>query len=117
MLSPDETLLYISNSQGDALTAALFDASTGKLSSGCTSPLSEIMFHRFRMWHHWRSKARWEMAGWYTRRVRRAAVVNRDVQVGSSGGKCTLTELSGSPVADANSSGLLSIAGFPPRPF
>jgi 6-phosphogluconolactonase (cycloisomerase 2 family) len=37
MLSPDETLLYISNTQGDRITAAFFDKSTGVLSKGCTS--------------------------------------------------------------------------------
>jgi hypothetical protein len=100
MLSPDETLLYVSNSQGDALTAALFDASTGKLSSGCTSPALRNYVSSFSY----------------------VASLALDSTVGNggvvyAGGKCTLTELSGSPVADANSSGLLSIAGFPPRPF
>ena len=37
MLSPDETLLYIANTQGDRVTAAFFNASTGALSTGCTS--------------------------------------------------------------------------------
>src|SRR5580693_5633535 len=37
LLSPDESLLYISNNQGDTINAAFFDKSNGKLSRGCTS--------------------------------------------------------------------------------
>ena len=37
LLSPDETLLYISNTQGDKIAAAFFNASTGKLTFGCIS--------------------------------------------------------------------------------
>ncbi len=37
LLSPDETLLYISNTQGDRITAAFFDKETGKIAKGCTS--------------------------------------------------------------------------------
>jgi hypothetical protein len=40
-----------------------------------------------------------------------------EIQVKSTGGKCTLTESSHSPVLDGNSPGLLSIGAFPPRPF
>ena len=40
-----------------------------------------------------------------------------EIEVTSSGGKCTLTESSKSPIADPNSPGLLSIGAFPPRPF
>jgi hypothetical protein len=40
-----------------------------------------------------------------------------EIEVTSSGGKCTLTESSKSPIADPDSPGLLSIGAFPPRPF
>jgi hypothetical protein len=117
MLSPDETLLYISNSQGDALTAASFDASTGKLSSGCTSPALRNYVSAF---SYVASLALDSTIG--NGSVVYAAEFGVPssiamVQVGSSGGKCTLTELSGSPVNDTFSTGLLSIAGFPPRGF
>src|SRR5271169_262233 len=37
MLSPDETLLYVVSTQGDAVSAIFFDKTAGKLSGGCTS--------------------------------------------------------------------------------
>jgi hypothetical protein len=36
-LSPDERLLYISNSSGGRITAAFFDKATGKVRPGCAS--------------------------------------------------------------------------------
>ncbi len=36
-LSPDQSLLYIGNSQGGSVTAAFFNAQTGKVSPGCAS--------------------------------------------------------------------------------
>src|SRR5262249_9198101 len=38
MLSPDETILYVVNTQGASITALLFDKNTGTITSGCTSP-------------------------------------------------------------------------------
>ena len=40
-LSPDESLLYIGNSQGDTVTAAFFNKNTGKISAGCSSAAAE----------------------------------------------------------------------------
>jgi hypothetical protein len=37
MLSPDETILFISNTQGDTVSAAFFDHTTGRVTSGCKS--------------------------------------------------------------------------------
>ena len=37
VLSPDETTLYVADTQGAAVTALFFDKKTGKLSPGCTS--------------------------------------------------------------------------------
>jgi hypothetical protein len=117
MLSPDETLLYISNSQGDGITAASFNASTGKLSGGCSSPGLRNYVSGFSFLA---SVALENTTG-------NGAVVYvaefgggsgiAMVQVGTGGGKCTLAELPASPVADPNSLWLLSIAGFPPRSF
>ena len=36
-LSPDESLLYVGNSQGNTVTAAFFNKNTGKVSAGCNS--------------------------------------------------------------------------------
>jgi hypothetical protein len=117
MLSPDETLLYISNSQGDGITAASFNAGTGTLSGGCASAGLRNYVSGFSFLA---SLALENTTG-------NGAVVYvaefgggggiAMVQVGSSGGKCTLTESPNSPVVDPNSLWLLSIAGFPPRAF
>jgi hypothetical protein len=37
-LSPDETLLYIADSQGGTVTAAFFEKDTGRVYGGCVSP-------------------------------------------------------------------------------
>ena len=37
MLSPDETMLYVVNTQGASVSAFFFNAATGVLSGGCTS--------------------------------------------------------------------------------
>ena len=37
MLSPDETVLYVANTQGASVTVFFFDKTTGRLSAGCTS--------------------------------------------------------------------------------
>jgi hypothetical protein len=117
MLSPDETLLYISNTQGDRITAAFFNASTGTLSSGCTSG---ALKNYVSSWSYLASLGTETATG--TGEVLYAAEFGTAsgiamLQVTSAAGVCTLAELSGSPVADPNSPGLLSIATFPPRGF
>jgi hypothetical protein len=116
-LSPDETLLYISNNQGDRLTAALFDSSTGRLSSPCASPTLRNYVADFSYLASMAFENTTGNGGVVYIAEFGAPSWIAMVQVGSSNGKCTLTELSTSPVADPNSSGLLSIQSFPPRPF
>jgi len=117
MLSPDETLLYISNTQGDTISAAFFNANTGTLSSGCTS--GELKGY-VSSWSYLASLGLETTTG--TGEVLYVAEFGSTsgvamLQVTSSGGTCALSELSGSPVADPNSPGLLSIGAFPPRSF
>ena len=117
MLSPDETLLYISNTQGDRITAAFFDRSTGKVSRGCTSARLRNYGSNF---SYLASLGTETTTG--TGQVLYVAEFGATsaiamINVTSSGGTCTLAETSNSPVADPNSSGLLSIATFPPRSF
>src|ERR1700683_3781796 len=117
LLSPDETLLYISNNQGDRITAAFFDKTTGVLSKGCTS---NRLKGYVKNWTY--------LAGLALERTTGTGGMIYVPEFGghssmaacglpSSAGKCTLTESSKSPVADPNSPGLLSIGSFPPRPF
>jgi len=117
MLSPDETMLYVINTEGARVTAMFFDKTTGKLSAGCAS-----------------GKIRGQSADWsylaglglisqtgngggvYVAEFGNPAAIAM-VKLESSGGKCSLREASKSPFADPNSPGLLSIGTFPPRSF
>jgi 6-phosphogluconolactonase (cycloisomerase 2 family) len=117
MLSPDETILYISNTQGDRITAAFFDKSTGKLSRGCTSGHLKGYVTN---WSYLGALALEAATG--TGGVVYVAEYGAPSSIGminvtSSAGKCTLKESSKSPIADPNSPGLLSIGVFAPRTF
>lgn len=117
MLSPDETLLYISNTQGDTISAAFFDASTGKLSKGCTSGNLKGYVTD---WSYLAGLTLEKTTGTggvvYVAEFGAPSSIGM-IKVKSAGGKCTLKELPSSPVSDPNSPGLLSIGSFPPRPF
>ncbi len=117
LLSPDETLLYITNNQSGTVTAAFFDKSTGKLSKGCVSrPLKGFVSN----WSYVASLALEQTTGTggvvYVAEFGAPSSI-AEINVKSSGGKCTLTESAKSPALDGNSPGLLSIGAFPPRPF
>jgi hypothetical protein len=115
-LSPDETLLYISNTQGDRITAAKFDASTGTLSEGCVS--GKLKGYS-KDWSYLVSLATESNSGTgevvYVGEYGAPSSVGI-IEVTSSEGKCTLTEAAKSPVQISGSS-LMSIAGFPARSF
>jgi len=117
LLSPDETLLYISNTQGDKITAATFDKSNGKLSTGCAS--GKIKGYSSN-WSYLGSLALASNSGTggalYVAEFGATSSIGV-IEVGSSGGTCTLTEATRSPVIDPTSPGLLSIGSFPPRSF
>jgi 6-phosphogluconolactonase (cycloisomerase 2 family) len=117
MLSPDETLLYISNTQGDKITAAFFDKGTGKLSEGCSSGFLKGYVSD---WSYLAGLALEKTTGTggvvYVAEFGAPSSIGM-IRVKSSGGKCTLKELSSSPVSDLHSPGLLSIGTFPPRSF
>lgn len=114
-LSPDESLIYVGNSQNGYVTAAFFNKNTGKVSAGCNSPQLTNFYNP------------WSYVGWLQTRdttgtgnVLYVAEFGSSiglVNVTSTGTACTLTEAAGSPVADDFSPGLLSIQVFPPRPF
>ena len=117
LLSPDETLLYISNNQSGTITAAFFDKSTGKLSKGC---ISGALKGYVTNWSYTASLGLDKATGTgdvvYVAEYGAPSSIGM-VKVKSAGGKCSLKESSKSPVADPNSPGLLSIGVFPPRPF
>jgi hypothetical protein len=117
ILSPDESVLYVVNTQGARVTALLFDKQTGRLSQGCSS---ETIRGQSSQWSY--------LSG--------AGLIS---QTGSGGGvyvaefgdpsglavvtlessateRCSLRENVQSPVI-VPSQGLLSVDTFPPRAF
>jgi sugar lactone lactonase YvrE len=117
MLSPDETLLYISDNQGGTITAAFFDKNTGKVLKGCVSHSLKGFVAN---WSYLGGLALEQTSG--TGGVLYVAEFGAPSSIGvinvtSSGGKCTLQESARSPIVDLNSPGLLSIGTFPPRSF
>lgn len=123
-LSPDQSLLYITNNESGTVTAAFFNASTGRLSRGCVSaPLRGF-----------------NTLPWYGSVVPRDTVGTGNLlyvvefgrpfveinhgpasQIGmlavtSTGTSCTLTETSTSP-ASLIFTGALSLGVYPPRAF
>ncbi len=117
LLSPDETMLYISDTQGDRVSAAFFDANTGVLTPGCASDLLKGYSS------HWSylgalalASATGNGGGVYVAEFGAPSTIAM-IELNSSGGKCSLKEAAHSPRLDPNSGGLLSIGNFPPRPF
>lgn len=117
MLSPDETLLYVVNTQGAAVSAILFDKTTGALSDGCTS--GQIKGESAN-WSYLGSLSLISQSGngggVYVAEFGAPSGITM-VKLDATGRKCTLQEAGKSPFADPNSQGLLSIGTFPPRSF
>ena len=117
-LSPDQTMIFVGNSDGGSVAGAFFDTRTGRVSGGCTTA---------------------PLAGFYNPWAFVGSVVTRDntgtggvlyvaeygfagsyigiLNIASDGSNCTLTESAASEVPASLSDGLLSIAVYPPRSF
>lgn len=117
MLSPDETLLYAVDTQGDRVSAAFFDKNTGVVSGGCASNLIKGISQN---WSYLAGIALATNTGTggeiYVAEFGSPSSIAM-IQINSSAGHCSLQEAPGSPIADPNSSSLLSITSFPPRSF
>lgn len=117
-LSPDQSLLYLSNSDGGTVSAAFFDKRTGRVTRGCTSPTLREFYNP---WGYVGSIATRDATGTggvlYVAESGFTSSFIGMVEVQSDGVTCTLSEASTSPAADPLSDGLLSIQVFPPRPF
>lgn len=115
ILSPDETLLYVSNTQGDQITAAFFDKETGRVSAGCTS--NKLKGYGT-SWAYLGSLAVATPNGSggavYVAEFGPESAIGI-VQVSRSAGTCSLVQRT--TVLDPNSTGLLSIAAFPSGSF
>lgn len=112
LLSPDETMLYVSDTQGDRVSAAFFDKSTGTLTAGCSSGLLKGYSS---VWSYLGglalSSGTGTGGGVYVAEFGAPGTIAM-VKVNVAGGKCTMNEAPGSPVTDPNSLGLLSIGNF-----
>jgi 6-phosphogluconolactonase (cycloisomerase 2 family) len=116
-LSPDETILYVANTQGATVTAMHFDKTTGKVSPGCTSKRLRGLSSK---WSYLGALALISETGdgggvYVAEFGSQSGIATVDLAI--SGGACTLREASTSPAVDPNSQGLLSIGNFPPRSF
>ena len=115
VLSPDETILYVVNTQGDSVSALFFDRTTGKLTPGCTS--DPIRGHSTD-WSYLASAAlasnTGDGGGVYVAEF--PSGIAR-IKLNVKGKTCTLREAVQSPFTDKNAAGLLSIGAFPPRSF
>lgn len=123
-LSPDESLLYIANSEGGTVSAAFFNKSTGAISNPCVSPT--LKGFNGRPWLG--SVATRDTTG--TGSVLYVAEFGRDLfeinhgpssaigilNVTVNGKYCYLREASGSPLV-MTFPGALSLGVYPPRPF
>lgn len=123
-LSPDETLLYAVNSESGTVTAAFFNAVTGKVSKGCAS--ATLQGFNGRPWYG--SVAARDTTG--TGNVLYVAEFGRDyleinhgpvstigiLNISSNGVACALAETPNSPVL-VQFPGTLSLGVYPPRPF
>jgi sugar lactone lactonase YvrE len=117
MLSPDESLLYIANTQGASVMAMRFDKTTGKLAAGCTS---KSLRGQSAKWSYLAGLSlisdTGNGGGVYVAEFGSQSGI-AVVKIKDSAGTCTLQEVSTSPVSDPSSPGLLSIGSFPPRAF
>jgi hypothetical protein len=116
-LSPDESLIYVSNNQSGQITALFFDKKTGKVSYGCISPALKGFNST---WFTNTGVTTEDTAGtgavlWLAEEGSASSI--GIVNVTSTGKKCTLKEAARSPAKDPNSQNLESLTGYPPRSF
>jgi len=116
-ISPDESLIYVSNNQSGQITALFFDNKTGKVSYGCISPVLKGFNST---WFTNVGVTTEDTVGtgavlWLAEEGSASSI--GIVNVTSTGKKCTLKEAAGSPAKDPNSQNLESLTGYPPRSF
>ena len=117
LLSPEETILYISNTQGDVITAAFFDATTGTITPGCRSRRLKNYVQDFSYLGGMALQLiSGNGAGVYVAEFGSPSAI-AVVNLTFDGSTCKLVEAPGSPVADENSQGLLTVGRYPPRKF
>ena len=116
-ISPDESLIYVSNNQSGQITALFFDKKTGKVSYGCISPVLKGFNST---WFTNTGVTTEDTTGtgavlWLAEEGSASSIGM--VEVTSTGKKCTLKETAQSPAKDPDSPNLESLTGYPPRSF
>ncbi len=119
-LSPDESLLYISDNLSGQVTAAQFDKNAGTLAFGC---ISKALRGYQSKWAYSSAIALEKTSGsgsvlWVAEDARGSGPSSIGmVDVNVKGGKCSLAEAKKSPVSDSKSLNLCWLNAFPQRPF
>jgi 6-phosphogluconolactonase (cycloisomerase 2 family) len=115
LLSPDETLLYVVNTQGDSVTVLFFDKAKGKFSPGCTS---DPIRGQSTDWSYLSGVAlasnTGDGDGVYVAEFP-SGIARIKLKV--KGRTCEMHEAVQSPFNTKNAAGLLSIGAYPPRSF
>ena len=116
-LSPDNTLLYVSNNYSGQITGAFFNRTTGGIGTMCISPVLKNFGFTW-VFGTGISTAITSGTGQviYVGEWGNPSGIGI-VNVSSNGSSCTLTESASSPVSDPQSGALSSISVFPPRKF
>jgi 6-phosphogluconolactonase (cycloisomerase 2 family) len=119
-LSPDESVIFVTNSSSGQVTAAFFDKTTGKVSTGCTSSTLKKFYTQ---WAYAGRVALQSTTGTGGLLYVPEFGANGFSSIGlleftSTGKTCSLTELTSSPVSnEMDPAALMSIEVYPPRPF
>jgi hypothetical protein len=117
LLSPDETILYVANTQAGTVTALMFNSATGTPSAGCTSGKLKGFGSRFPYLSGLAlQQTTGNGAGVFVAEFAGGSTIGI-VNLSVNGSTCTMTEASGSPVTEPYSTGLLSVGTFPARSF
>ena len=115
LLSPDESLLYVVNTQGASVSVLFFDKAKGVLKAGCTS--GPIRGHSTD-WSYLvgaaLGSATGDGDGVYVAEFPSGLA---RIKFKLKGKTCTLREADQSPFKTKSAAGLLSIGSFPPRAF
>lgn len=118
MLSPDESVLYVVNTQGARVSALQFNKTTGRLRWGCTS---QPIRGQSSSWSYLGAAGLISQTGngggVYVAEFGNPSGVGMVMLEAGPFGLCALRENTQSPFADPISRGLVSIGTFPPRAF
>lgn len=118
-LSPDERIVYVSNSSGGRVTAAFFDKATGKVRQGCTSSPLRGFYTKFTYIGGVATELSTGTGGLvYVPELGTGARSYIGLlRFTSTGTGCTLTETVNSPISGSPGAAWLSIGVYPSRPF